>query len=282
MKTVQPLGSPWRALPLAAGLLLMSAQAMAESPRPIPPDAMIKPRPTACETAQVLRVIDGDTLVVAGTQGTEKVRISQIAAPATSQHFGKDAALCLHTLAANRTVSMCRDGRDRHGITLANLTVGSNDAATYLVERGCARAYEMYLESGSPLPSLQDSAMAADRGMWGLLPTTLDRSAPWVYRASSVPVPILENGQPAVNVAVGTTATPTNRLLDWAEFRFDELLLNGSFTVAVGTSGGGYRCYNGGICVGVLDGAVVFHDGQQMHPLGTEADLLRAAQADGY
>lgn len=280
MTTVQRWGGPWLALPLAAALLT-STQAMAEL-QPIPPDAMIKPHPTACETAQVLRVIDGDTLVVAGSQGTEKVRISQIAAPETSQPYGREAASCLASLVADKSVSMCRDGRDRYGRTVADLVVGSTDVAAHLVEKGCAWAYPWYLGSNSPLRALQGQAQASDQGLWSQMASSTAAVPPWGYRGSSVPVPLLSDGLPAVNVSVTNTAPPTSRVLDWAELKFDELLRDGTATVAVGTGGGGYRCYRGGICVGVLDGSVVFYDGQQIRPLASEADALRAAQGDGF
>ncbi len=280
MKTVRTKHSsnPSLAMALAAAALLCGVQARADSPA-VPPDTAVKPRPTACENAQVLRVIDGDTLVVAGSQGTEKVRISQISAPKKSQRSGWTAFFCLYKLADSKPVSMCRDGRDRYGVTLANLTVGSDDAASYLVARGCAFAYRHYLEADSPLPLLQSKFWFGKDPLPG---PPEDLYAPWLYRTSSVPVPVLANGQTPVKVSSVTTATSVNRLLDWAEFKFDEVLLFGSITRPVGTGGDGYRCYDSGICLGLIEGSVMLHDGQQIRPLMSEAEALRAAQADGY
>lgn len=269
-------GNACLSMALAAAALLACPPSMAETLAE-PPDSAVKPRPTSCENAQVLRVIDGDTLVVSGSQGTEKVRISQISAPKTSQHSGSFA--CLHNLAAGKPVSICRDGRDRFGVTLANLTVGSHDAASYLVERGCAFTYTNYMEANSPLPALQGRFWASADPLPG---TPADHFAPWLYRAGSAPVPVLANGQTPVKVSSVTTATSTGRLLDWAEFKFDELLFGGSSTRLVGTLGDGYRCYANGVCLGLIDHRVVFYDGQQIRPLISEADALRAAQADGY
>lgn len=272
-------GHHFSAMALGVAALLSSTALLAESPPPVLPETAVKPRPASCENAQVLRVIDGDTLVVAGAQGTEKLRISQISAPKRSQRSGPYALACLQNLAAGKPVSLCRDGRDRYGLALANLAVDGKDLASSLVEKGCAHPYFNYLEAGSPLPALHGHYwMNHDP-----LPVdTPEAAAPWVYRAASVPVPVLANGQTPIQVSSSTLAKPVNRLLDWAEFRFDALLQGGSGTQAVGTAGDGYRCYSSGQCLGLLDGAVVFHDGQQIRTLLPAADALRAAQADGY
>lgn len=272
------LGNACLSITLAGAALLACTPAMAETLAE-PPDFAIKTRSTSCENAQVLRVIDGDTLVVSGSQGTEKVRISQISAPKKSQRSGPSALMCLHNLVASKPVSICRDGRDRYGLTLADLTVDGKDVATSLVGQGCAFTYRHYLEANSPLPELQG------RYWFGKDPLPAppeDLGAPWLYRTSSAPVPLLANGQTPVKVSSVTTATTINRLLDWAEFKFDELLQGGSSTRQVGTNGDGYRCYSSGACLGLIDHSVVFYDGQQIRPLISEAEALRAAQADGY
>jgi endonuclease YncB( thermonuclease family) len=240
------------------------------------PDKAIKPKPTTCDTAQVLRVVDGDTLVIEGSQGTEKIRIGQIDAPEKSQAYGPQATACLANLVANKQVSVCRDGGDRYGRTIANLIVNGADVGTQLVAKGCAWAYDKYLEDQSVLPTLQDQAKSGGRGLWAA-----NSTAPWVYRGGSAPVPVLASGKTPVTVTTTTSARSADRVLDWAESIFDDFLRNGGASQPLGTNGV-YRCYDGGLCVGAMDGSVLFYDGREIKTIGNEADLVKAAEAEGF
>ncbi|WP_057266673.1 thermonuclease family protein [Acidovorax sp. Root219] len=240
------------------------------------PEKAVKPKPATCDSAQVLRVVDGDTLVVAGSKGTEKIRIGQIDAPEKSQAYGPQATACLVDLVANKQVSVCRDGSDRYGRTIANLLVGNTDVASQLVAKGCAWAYDKYLEAQSTLPAQQDQARASSLGLWAS-----NSTAPWVYRGGSAPVPVLASGKTAVTVTTTTSARTPDRVLDWAELKFDDLLRNGSSSIPLGTNGA-YRCYESGLCVGTMDGSVLLYDGRDVKAMGNEADLLKAAEAEGF
>ncbi len=240
------------------------------------PEKAVKPKPATCDSAQVLRVVDGDTLVVAGSKGTEKIRIGQIDAPEKSQAYGSQATACLVDLVANKQVSVCRDGSDRYGRTIANLLVGNTDVASQLVVKGCAWAYDKYLEAQSTLPAQQDQAKASSLGLWAS-----NSTAPWVYRGGSAPVPVLASGKTAVTVTTTTSAHTPDRVLDWAELKFDDLLRNGGSSIPLGTNGA-YRCYEGGLCVGTMDGSVLLYDGRDVKAVGNEADLLKAAEAEGF
>lgn len=240
------------------------------------PDKAVKPKPLTCDSAQVLRVIDGDTLVVAGSQGTEKIRIGQIDAPEKSQAYGPQATACLADLVANKQVSVCRDGSDRYGRTVANLLVGNTDVASQLVANGCAWAYDKYLEAQSTLPAQQDQAKANGTGLWAS-----NSTAPWVYRGGSAPVPVLATGKTAVTVTSTTTARAADRVLDWAESKFDELLRSGGASMPLGANGL-FRCYEGGLCVGTLDGSVLLYDGKEVKAVGTEAELVKVAESEGF
>lgn len=245
-------------------------------PVAVVPDKAIKPKPAICDSAQVLRVVDGDTLVIDGSQGTEKIRIGQIDAPEKSQTYGPQAAACLAELVNSKQVSVCRDGSDRYGRTIANLLLGGADVGTQLVAKGCAWAYDKYLEDQSVLPTLQDQAKANGRGLWAS-----NSIAPWVYRGGSAPVPVLATGKPAVTVTTTTSARSTDRVLDWAESAFDDLLRNGSASLPLGTNGV-YRCYDGGLCVGSMDGTVLFYDGREVKAIGAESELVKSAEAEGF
>lgn len=240
------------------------------------PDKAIKPKPAVCDSARVLRVVDGDTLVVEGSKGVEKIRIGQVDAPEKSQAYGAQAAACLGDLVANKQVSVCRDGSDRYGRTLANLLVGNADVATQLVAKGCAWAYDKYLEAQSTLPAQQEQAKSSGLGLWAS-----NSTAPWVYRGGSAPVPVLATGKTAVTVTTATSARTADRVLDWAESKFDDLLRGGGPDMPLGANGV-YRCYEGGMCVGTMDGSVLLYDGKDVKNVGSEADLVKAAETEGF
>ncbi|KRC28751.1 hypothetical protein ASE28_17415 [Acidovorax sp. Root219] len=63
--------------------------------------------------------------------------------------------------------------------------------------------------------------------------------------------------------------------------KFDDLLRNGSSSIPLGTNGA-YRCYESGLCVGTMDGSVLLYDGRDVKAMGNEADLLKAAEAEGF
>lgn len=98
----------------------------------------VKPRPS-----QSVRVIDGDTLEVAG----EKVRISNIDAPELPPHAKCWAEAGLAISAAQRlqeyvnvapTLSLRREGRDRYGRTLARVVDRDSDFGEALIAAGVA------------------------------------------------------------------------------------------------------------------------------------------------
>lgn len=93
-----------------------------------------------------------------------------------------------------------------------------------------------------------------------------------MYRGGSAPVPVLTSGMTAVTVTTTKSARTSDRVLDWAELKFDDLLRNGGSSIPLGTSGA-YRCYDGGLCVGTMDGSVLRYDGRDLKAVSNEADL---------
>ena len=102
----------------------------------------------AREGAEVRRVIDGDTIVVATAAGEETVRLLGIDTPERApQECGHRAATrALERLAGGREVELVtdptQDRRDRHGRLLAYVdTPGGRDLGEQVVRRGWARVY---------------------------------------------------------------------------------------------------------------------------------------------
>jgi len=110
------------------------------------------------------RVIDGDSLVVAGVE----IRLYGIDAPEYRQYCfrrgrpwacGIDAARVLRTLIANRPVACRSHEVDRYGRTVASCSVAGNDLGTAMVAGGHAVAYGAYANE-------ERAARNAGRGVW--------------------------------------------------------------------------------------------------------------------
>lgn len=131
------------------------------------------------------RVIDGDTIVVAG----ERVRLHGIDAPELDQTFwwrgnqiacGTMALAALEALTAGVKVRCEAVERDRHGRLVAKcFSPNGIDIGRRLVLAGWALAYRRY---STDYVDAEDAARKAKRGMW--------RGAfmkPWEWRAPSPP-----------------------------------------------------------------------------------------------
>ncbi len=110
------------------------------------------------------RIVDGDTLVVAG----RRVRLAGMDAPEMDQvclREGHDypcgivARDALRALLAGREPSCAVKGRDRYGRDLGRCSVAGVDLGADLVRRGLAVAY------GSYAPE-EHAARAAGEGLW--------------------------------------------------------------------------------------------------------------------
>ena len=94
---------------------------------------------------EIVRVVDGDTLRI----GAERIRLSDIDAPETSQakcraerRLGERAKGRMGELVADGELVIERRGLDRYGRTLATVTAGGVDVGAQLVAEGLARPYE--------------------------------------------------------------------------------------------------------------------------------------------
>ena len=136
--------------------------------------------PAAAQTAGPARVIDGDTLDVAGV----RVRLWGIDAPESRQTCeadgqsyacGERATRHLRTLVAGRPVSCEARTRDRYGRTVALCRTGGSDLGAAMVRDGWALAFVRY---SADYVAEERAASAARRGLWA--GTFV---APWEWRA---------------------------------------------------------------------------------------------------
>lgn len=131
--------------------------------------------PQPPETAKVIQVFDGDTLVLAGG---DRVRLVDINTPEgphdgnPAEPFADEARARLKQLTLNQTITLVpsRKPRDVYGRRLAHIYVGTTWVNGLLVEEGLATAYtfaDNAMKADAVL-KLEQQARAAKRGMWAL------------------------------------------------------------------------------------------------------------------
>ena len=160
---------------------------------PSPPPSLASPSAAASslapsgrtETARVVRVIDGDTIVVDRGRGPERLRYIGVDAPETVrpgtpvEWMGPQASAANRALVAGRTVVLTRDvsETDRYGRLLRYVWLRRGSGWTFvnleLVRRGFAQVETVppdvrYVDA---FRAGQAAARAADRGLWGPSPT---------------------------------------------------------------------------------------------------------------
>lgn len=136
----------------------------------------------ACEPCKLVRVVDGDTVVVdCDTEQPIKLRLRYIDAPEMHQPYGPEAKQYLLTLLSGEPLSVCGDKLDLYGRELAEIFVpdltGQQliDINRKMVEDGYAWSYK---HQNREFNDLEDEAHTAKRGLW----IEDSPEAPWDYR----------------------------------------------------------------------------------------------------
>ncbi len=116
-------------------------------------------------------VLDGDTVVVALSDGAEEVRLIGIDTPESGEDFSELATEALGALVSEKTVDLETDveTRDQYGRLLAYVWVGSLMANEEMLRQGLATLYTVPPNARhvERLRAAQDEAQAAQRGVWG-------------------------------------------------------------------------------------------------------------------
>jgi len=128
---------------------------------------------------QLLKVYDGDTVQLTGTNGKFKFRLSEIDAPERNQAYGKKSRRALLKLCKGRDVNVSAiiTGTDQYERYLGKLYCNGTDAGLYLVERGLAWHYLKY-SNDLTIFSAQMNAKQAQIGLW----KQNNPTPPWVWR----------------------------------------------------------------------------------------------------
>ena len=144
--------------------------------------AAAKSEPTAPgqqATAQVLRVVDGDTIIVRPDKGGGSVRVRYIGVdtpesvkPDTPvECFGKEAAAANRRLVDGRNVELVSDREryDKFGRTLAFVYVNGKFVNAELIKNGFAETIEIppNTSKAREFAALERVAIRTRKGLWG-------------------------------------------------------------------------------------------------------------------
>jgi endonuclease YncB( thermonuclease family) len=127
---------------------------------------------------RVVKVTDGDTLIVLVEKTQVRVRLDSIDAPEVTQPFGKRSQQSLTQLCAAKTARVIDKGMDRYGRTIGWIVCDGVDANSEQVRRGMAWVFDRYAARNSPLYDLQGEAQVDRRGLWA----DPHPMAPWEWR----------------------------------------------------------------------------------------------------
>ena len=138
--------------------------------------------------SQVIRVVDGDSLIVKSNGIPQQIRLACIDAPEIGQFpYGRLAMNAFRgLLPADSAVIIYPIKKDRYGRTVGHVsTPGGVDVAEELVRRGLAFVYTRYLPDcdGPNLLLLESQARDAKNGLWSKTRQGITR--PWIYRRGS-------------------------------------------------------------------------------------------------
>jgi endonuclease YncB( thermonuclease family) len=132
---------------------------------------------------RVVRVVDGDTIVVEGQGIRQKVRLSAIDTPERDQPWGDSATREMRRLVAGKDVSVHWYKTDRWDRLIGNVLVDGEDAGLLMIERGMAWHFKRYADEQTPADrdaysAAEKAAQAAKRGLW----SDTQPIPPWEWR----------------------------------------------------------------------------------------------------
>jgi len=141
--------------------------------------------PQPLMASQVIRVIDGDSLIVKENGFIRQMRLACVDAPEISQYpYGRLATNAFRGLIpADSNIQITPFERDKYGRTVGHVyTPGGVNAAEEMVRRGLVFVYTKYLsECDVPkLLLLESQARDSRKGIWSK--SKLGITRPWIYR----------------------------------------------------------------------------------------------------
>ena len=125
----------------------------------------------------VVRIVDGDTLVLLVDQQQLKIRLADIDTPERKQPFGTKAKQALSDLAFGKQARVVEVTVDRYGRIVGRVYVDGIDVNRELVAQGYAWVYRKY-SNDAELLRLEAEAKQMGLGLWA----DPDPIPPWEWR----------------------------------------------------------------------------------------------------
>ncbi|MCK9201179.1 MAG: thermonuclease family protein [Gallionella sp.] len=121
--------------------------------------------PAQVFTAEVIAVLDGDTLLVTRGGKPLKLRLAEIDAPEKAQPYGTASQKSLADMVMRQQVQVESRAVDDYGRIVAMVSVAGLNVNHEQVRRGLAWEYSRF-HSNRELMALQREAQLAKRGLW--------------------------------------------------------------------------------------------------------------------
>jgi endonuclease YncB( thermonuclease family) len=148
---------PFASLVLASLLAACACAGTGASAQEGPPGTVLR---------HVVRVVDGDTIVLAGKQ---RIRLAGVNCPEIDEELGLDARAFALDFADRKDAWISEARSDRYGRLVSDVIVGGRSLSEALVEAGLAHAFlipPVDEAAAKTLLAAQDRARAARRGIW--------------------------------------------------------------------------------------------------------------------
>ena len=114
---------------------------------------------------KIVRIVDGDTLVLLVDEKQHKIRLSDLDTPEKKQPFGTRAKQALSELAFGKQARVVEVTTDRYGRIVGRVYVDGIDVNRELVAQGFAWVYRKY-SNDAELLRLEAEAKQKGSGLW--------------------------------------------------------------------------------------------------------------------
>jgi endonuclease YncB( thermonuclease family) len=132
----------------------------------------------------VVRVVDGDTIILEVQGGRHTVRLAGIDAPEKNQPWGEAATRELRRRVAGKFVVVVGQKRDRWNRLIGVVRLAGQDINLHMVDRGMAWHFKRYEAEQDPADreayaAAEDAARDSRLGLW----SDPDPVPPWEWRS---------------------------------------------------------------------------------------------------
>ena len=137
-----------------------------------------KPQPGFDFSGRVIKVKDGDSIIVRSDGNYFEIRLHGIDAPEWSQPYGKSARRKLGSQVLYKTVSVDNITIDKYNRLVSVIYAGDKNINLEMVQSGNAWWYRQYAGSDNELKQAEDCAKAKKLGLW----SSPNAIPPWEWR----------------------------------------------------------------------------------------------------